>query len=58
MKTLTTWQDFAGQTGAAVTTWNYNDAGVLVSKRYHDNKGPDYEYDRACPSNTSAMIPM
>ncbi|MCC5846429.1 MAG: RHS repeat-associated core domain-containing protein, partial [Verrucomicrobia bacterium] len=45
MKTLTTWQDFDGDTGAAVTTWNYNDAGVLVSKRYPDTLGPDYEYD-------------
>ncbi|MCC5843289.1 MAG: hypothetical protein JJU05_03465, partial [Verrucomicrobia bacterium] len=45
MKTLTTWQDFDGDTGAAVTTWNYNDAGVLVSKRYPDTLGPDYEHD-------------
>ncbi|MCH8514510.1 MAG: hypothetical protein LAT83_23045, partial [Kiritimatiellae bacterium] len=44
-KTLTTWQDFDGDDGKAVTTWNYNDAGVLVSKRYDDDKGPDYEYD-------------
>ncbi|MCH8514678.1 MAG: hypothetical protein LAT83_23900, partial [Kiritimatiellae bacterium] len=45
MKTLTTWQDFDGDDGKAVTTWSYNDAGVLVSKRYDDNLGPDYEYD-------------
>jgi len=43
--TLTTWQDFAGQTGAAVTTWNYDAAsGRLLSKKYADNKGPSYSY--------------
>ncbi|MDA3874191.1 MAG: hypothetical protein PF795_09540, partial [Kiritimatiellae bacterium] len=44
-KSLTTWQDFAGEADAAVTTWNYNNAGVLESKRYPDSLGPDYEYD-------------
>ncbi len=45
MKTMKTWQDKVGNTGTATTTWNYNDAGVMTSKRYDDNKGPDYEYD-------------
>lgn len=49
VKTLTTWQDFNLTTGigtgsGATTTWNYNDAGLLKSKRYADNKGPDYAY--------------
>jgi len=31
--------------GSAVTTWNYDDrSGVLISKRYADDKGPDYTY--------------
>ncbi len=48
MKTLTTWKDFAGTTGAAVTTWNYDsERGWLSGKRYADNKGPDYTYDDA-----------
>jgi RHS repeat-associated protein len=43
--TLTTWQDFATATGAAVTTWNYNPArGWLDNKRYADNTGPNYTY--------------
>ena len=45
MNTMTTWQDHDAETGAATTTWTYNDAGVMTAKRYHDNKGPDYEYD-------------
>ena len=45
LKTLTTWQDFAGEAGSAVTTWNYDAAsGRLVRKLYQDNKGPAYTY--------------
>lgn len=45
MRTLTTWQDYAGQTGAAVTTWNYDSQrGWLNNKRDNDSKGPDYAY--------------
>ncbi len=48
VKTLTTWKDFAGTAGAAVTTWNYHaQRGWLSSKRYADNTGPDYTYDAA-----------
>ena len=45
VKTLTTWQDYAGDAGKAVTTWNYNPArGWLDNKRYADNSGPSYIY--------------
>jgi RHS repeat-associated protein len=45
VKTLTTWQDFAGDTGRAVTTWNYDPArGFLLNKRYTDGTGPSYTY--------------
>ena len=45
VKTLTTWQDFAGDAGKAVTTWNYNpQRGWLDNKRYADNTGPGYAY--------------
>ncbi len=48
MKTLTTWQDFAGETGAATTTWNYHSQrGWLENKRHHDNNGPSYTYTPA-----------
>ena len=48
MKTLTTWRDFAGTTGAAVTTWNYHaQRGWLENKRHHDNQGPSYTYTPA-----------
>jgi RHS repeat-associated protein len=41
MKTMST----VGQSGTSVTTWNYNaKRGWLESKRYHDDKGPDYQY--------------
>ena len=45
LKTLKTWQDFDNDSGAAITTWNYDSQrGFMTSKRYADNKGPDYEY--------------
>ena len=45
VKTLTTWQDFSGDAGKAVTTWSYNPArGWLDTKRYNDNTGPAYTY--------------
>ena len=45
IKTLTTWQDYVADTGAAVTTWNYDPArGWLANKRYADNDGPSYTY--------------
>lgn len=48
MKTLTTWQDFDGTSGAAVTTWNYDtQRGWLTGKRYDNNQGPNYTYTDA-----------
>jgi RHS repeat-associated protein len=45
VKTLRTWQDFAGNSGAGVTTWNYDPVrGWLKSKRYADASGPDFTY--------------
>lgn len=45
MKTLTTWQNFAGDSGKAVTTWNYDlQRGWLLNKRYADSTGPGYTY--------------
>ncbi|EIQ01743.1 RHS repeat-associated core domain protein, partial [Opitutaceae bacterium TAV1] len=48
LKTLTTWKDFEGTTGEAVTTWNYDpQRGWLLNKRYADNQGPAYTYTPA-----------
>ncbi len=48
LKTLTTWQNFAGDAGKAVTIWNYDSPlGRLVNKRYPDNTGPSYTYTAA-----------
>jgi YD repeat-containing protein len=44
-KTLKTWQDFAGNAGVAVTTWNYStNRGFLLSKQYQDGNGPSYTW--------------
>jgi len=43
MKTLKTWQDFVGNSGAATTTWYYHlYRGWLTNKVYADGKGPIY----------------
>jgi RHS repeat-associated protein len=48
IKTLKTWQDFAGNAGTATTTWNYDSQrGWLNNKRYADNQGPSYTYTAA-----------
>ena len=45
MKPLTTWQDFAADSGKAITTWNYHSTrGWLTSKHYHDGNGTTYTY--------------
>ena len=52
MKTMKTWQDFTGNAGTAITTWNYDSQrGWLLSKDYPDpttgaagTTGPDYTY--------------
>jgi RHS repeat-associated protein len=42
---LTTWQNFAADTGKAITTWTYDPAsGRLLNKRDALNTGPTYEY--------------
>jgi RHS repeat-associated protein len=55
MKTMTTWKDYAGNTGKATTTWNYDlYRGWLTSKDYpysYDGtagtEGPSYTYTDA-----------
>ena len=45
MKTMTTWQNAAGNSGAATTIWNYNAyRGWLASKLYPDNTSLAYTY--------------
>ena len=49
VQTMKTWQNFASDSGAAVTTWNYSTSrGWLSSKRYANagqgSLGPDYTY--------------
>jgi RHS repeat-associated protein len=45
-KTLKTWKNFAGDSGAAITTWNYDPyRGLLASKLYDGGAaGPTYTY--------------
>ena len=48
MKTLKTWRNFASDTGAALTTWNYSaQRGFLLSKQYADTQRPSYTYTAA-----------
>ena len=48
MKTMTTWTNFASNTGAAVTAWNYDPyRGWLTGKTYADGHGPSYFYTPA-----------
>jgi RHS repeat-associated protein len=48
LSTLTTWQDYAGETGAAITTWAYEAAtGLLLSKTDAANQPTSYTYDAA-----------
>ena len=48
MTNMTTWQNFAADSGRAVTTWAYHpQRGWLSAKRYQDNQGPDYTYTPA-----------
>jgi RHS repeat-associated protein len=43
IKTMTTWKNYSGNSGAAATTWNYNPyRGWLDNKRFADNTGPNY----------------
>lgn len=48
LETMTTWQDYAGLTGAAVTTWGYESAtGLLISKTDAASQVVTYTYDLA-----------
>ena len=45
LKTITTWHDYAGNSGAAVTTFNYyGETGLLQNKQYGNSAGPSYGY--------------
>jgi RHS repeat-associated protein len=45
VQTMKTWQNFAGSSGAATTTWNYDAyRGWLASKQYQGGSGPFYTY--------------
>jgi RHS repeat-associated protein len=47
-KTMITWKHFASRSGAATTTWNYDDSrGFLTSKVYDDGKGTTNTYTPA-----------
>lgn len=48
MKTMTNWSNFAGNSGARVTTWNYDSyRGFLTNKLYAGTNGPSYTYTPA-----------
>lgn len=48
LRSLTTWQDFAGDRGRAVTAWTYDRLrGWLTSRRHADGAGRDYRYTPA-----------
>jgi YD repeat-containing protein len=45
LTSMTNWSDFAGNTGARVTTWAYDTyRGFLTGKTYAGNAGPGYSY--------------
>ena len=55
MKTMQTWTNFSANSGAAVTTWNYDQyRGFLTGKLYADNHGPNYTYTPAGRLKTRA----
>ena len=57
MATMTTWQNFAANSGAAVTTWNYDPyQGFLAGKVYADGNGPTYTYDADLRRTTLAAL--
>ena len=49
MKTMTTWQNYSGNSGAATTTWSYDQyRGFLTGKTYDGGAaGPAYTYTAA-----------
>lgn len=45
---LTTWRDYAGQSGCSVTKWIFEpETGLLARKEYADGRRTDYTYDSA-----------
>ena len=57
MKTMTNWSNFAGNSGARVTTWNYDpNRGWLTGKAYADGTGPTYNYTAAGRLNQRAWV--
>jgi len=53
MKTMTTWQSYTGNQGAAITAWNYDVyRGWLTNKSYADGLGPKYTYTPAGRTST------
>ena len=48
LQTMTTWQDYLGEQGAAVTTWTYDlERGWLDKKYDAENEHVDYDYTPA-----------
>jgi RHS repeat-associated protein len=48
LATMTTWQDYASSSGAAVTAWAYEGTrGFLTNKVYQGTNGPGYTYTGA-----------
>ena len=42
---MKTWQNYAGNSGTATTTWNYDPyRGWLLTKRDNSSQGCDYTY--------------
>ena len=41
---MTTWKNFAVGSGAASTTWHYNERGQMTNKVYADGIGTMYAY--------------
>ncbi|MGB0581440.1 MAG: RHS repeat-associated core domain-containing protein, partial [Limisphaerales bacterium] len=57
MKTMTTWQDHATDSGKAVTTWNHHpQRGWLDSKQYDDGNGPSYTYHPSGKLHTRTWV--
>ena len=45
LTSMTTWQNFAGDVGRAVTSWRYDSArGSLAGKSHPDGRGPSFAY--------------
>jgi hypothetical protein len=48
METMQTWQNYAGNSGTATTSWNYDSPrGSLISKTYADSSSVTYSNSAA-----------